>query len=63
MKGCASLILNGLQMTWKEFIAAYRKPGIVSVFPGEYLPMTVQAALDAGKSTVRKLLTDGRFVK
>ncbi len=56
-------ILNGLQMTCKEFIAAYRKPGIVSVFPGEYLLMTVQAALDAGKSTVRKLLTDGRFVK
>lgn len=56
-------ILNSMSMTCQAFISAYRKASIASVFPRDFLGMTVQAALDADKSTVRKLLTDGRFVK
>ncbi len=56
-------ILNNMQMTCEAFIGAYRKGSILKEFPGDYLKMTVQAALDADKSKVRKLLTDGRFAK
>jgi hypothetical protein len=56
-------ILENLGMTCEAFIGAFRKGNLKAEFPREYLPMTVQAALDADKTKVRKLLTDGRFAK
>jgi len=56
-------VLNSLDQTVESFINTYRKGSIKSVFPGEYLNMTVEDALRSGNTTVRKLLTDGRFVK
>jgi hypothetical protein len=50
-------------LTCQAFISAYRKASILGEFPNEFLQMTVQAALDADRSKVRKLLTDGRFAK
>jgi hypothetical protein len=59
----ARQVLNSLDQTVESFINTYRKGSIKSVFPGEYLNMTVEDALRSGNTTVRKLLTDGRFVK
>lgn len=58
-------ILDNLEMDVQEFISNYRKAGIEGVFPGEYLEKGVKLrdALKEGGSTVRKLLTDGRFTK
>ncbi len=56
------------QMTCQEFIAAFREPGVMGVFPREYLPQTVEKALldvahGTADSVVRKMLIDGRFAK
>lgn len=56
-------VLENFQMKCKDFIASYRKASINAEFPSEYLELTVQQALDADKSKVRKLLIDGRFAK
>ena len=56
------------QLTCRDYIAAFREPGVVRVFPTEYLAETVETALRdvaSGKadSVVRKMLVDGRFAK
>jgi len=56
-------LLNNLDETVESFIAAFRKASIKSELPGEFLNKTVEEALKAGNTTVRKLLTDNRFVK
>ena len=59
----ARQVLNSLDQSVESFITTYRKASIRSVFPEEYLGKTVEEALRSGNTTVRKLLTDGRFVK
>ena len=46
-------------------MARFRRGNIKARFPGEFLQdhVTVEQALTEGGSTVRKLLTDSRFVK
>lgn len=56
------------ELTCEKFIAEFREPGVVRVFPREYLTETVETALRdvaSGKadSVVRKMLVDGRFAK
>ncbi|HVF06821.1 MAG TPA: hypothetical protein VNA20_18435 [Frankiaceae bacterium] len=48
-------------MIVQEFISQFREASIRGEFPGEYLTVTVEQALLDGDSTVRKLLTDGRW--
>jgi hypothetical protein len=50
-------------MTVQDFIAQYRQASILRELPGEALDQTVEEALREGGSTVRKLLTDGRFAR
>jgi hypothetical protein len=50
-------------MSVQEFIAQFRSASVLREFPGEYLDQTVEQALKAGDSTVRKLLTDGRWAR
>jgi hypothetical protein len=59
----ARQVLNSLEVTVESFISQYRKASIRSEMPGEFLNQTIEDALKSGNSTVRKLLTDGRFVK
>ena len=56
-------LLQNLNMSVSDFIGKFRKGGINSVIPGEYLNMSVREALEKGGSTIRKLLTDRRFQK
>ncbi|MEP6695314.1 MAG: putative T7SS-secreted protein [Pseudonocardiales bacterium] len=49
------------QMTVQDFIGKFRNAEVNRVFPGEYKGQTVEDALRSGDSTVRKLLTDGRW--
>jgi RHS repeat-associated protein len=56
-------IIKNLDQTVESFISKYRKGSIKSEFPAEYLGQTVEKALKSGNTTVRKLLTDKRFVK
>jgi hypothetical protein len=56
-------LLANLGMTVEDFIGRFRLASIRSVFPREFLGMSVRDALLNGGSTVRKLLTDGRFAK
>lgn len=56
-------VLNSLDDTVETFISGFRKPSIRAKLPGEFINMTVEEALKSGNTTVRKLLTDGRFVK
>jgi hypothetical protein len=56
-------ILNSLGMKVTDFIGKYRAGSIRGKFPSEFLDKTVEEALTEGGSIVRKLLTDGRFVK
>lgn len=56
-------ILENADLTVQEFISAHRQGGIKEVFPEEYLESTVKEALKSGDTTVRKLLTDNRFLK
>ena len=56
------------QMTCQEFIAGFRVPGVVGVFPREYRTQTVEKALldvahGKADSVVRKMLVEGRFAK
>ena len=56
-------LLSHLDITVEAFIGGFRQAKIKSVFPAEFLKTTVKDALLTGGSTVRKLLTDGRFIK
>jgi len=56
-------ILENVDNTVQEFISTHRKGSIKSVFPAEHLNSTVKEALQSGNTTVRKLLTDSRFLK
>jgi hypothetical protein len=56
-------VLNSLDESVETFISKYRKSSVRSEIPGEYLNKTVEEALNSGNSTMRKLLTDGRYVK
>ncbi|SIT28345.1 RHS repeat domain-containing protein, partial [Chryseobacterium gambrini] len=56
-------ILENVDNTVQEFISTHRKGSIKAVFPAEYLDSTVKEALQSGNTTVRKLLTDSRFLK
>ncbi|MDR1199318.1 MAG: RHS repeat-associated core domain-containing protein, partial [Prevotellaceae bacterium] len=56
-------IINNLDKTVESFIGLFRQASITSKFPGEFLNMTIKEALKSGNTTVRKLLTDRRFVK
>ena len=56
-------VLNNLDETVSSFISKNRKSSIRRVFPGEYLNMTVEEALNSGNRTVKKLLIDNRFAK
>jgi RHS repeat-associated protein len=56
-------VLNSLDDTVGSFISNFRSPKIRGKIPGEFLDQTVEQALRSGNSTVRKLLTDNRFVK
>lgn len=46
-----------------KVISTYRKSSIRSEIPGQFLKQTVEEALKSGNTTIRKLLTDGRFIK
>lgn len=46
-----------------DFIGEFRQGSIRREFPSEFMNMTVEDALKSGNSKVRKLLTDGRFVR
>jgi RHS repeat-associated protein len=50
-------------MNVTDFIGRFRKGSIREVFPSEFMDKSVDEALRVGGSTVRKLLTDGRFVR
>ncbi|MCS4238491.1 RHS repeat-associated protein [Myroides gitamensis] len=56
-------VLNSLDEPVESFISTYRKSSIRAEIPGQYLNQTVEEALRSGNTTLRKLLTDGRFVK
>lgn len=56
-------VLNNLDETVNNSISKFRKPSIRSEFPEEYLEVTVGEALKRGNTTVKKLLTEKRFVK
>ncbi|SIO09958.1 RHS repeat-associated core domain-containing protein [Epilithonimonas zeae] len=56
-------ILENADKTVQEFILTHRQGSIKSVFPAEHLNSTVKEALQSGNTTVRKLLTDSRFLK
>jgi hypothetical protein len=56
-------VLNSLDESVESFISIYRKSSIRSEIPGQFLKQTVEEALKIGNTTMRKLLTDGRFVK
>jgi RHS repeat-associated protein len=56
-------IIKNLDQTVESFISKYRKGSIKSEFPAEFLDQTVEKALKSGNTTVRKLLTDKRFMK
>jgi len=48
-------------MTVQDFIGKFRNGEVNRKFPGEFKDQTVEEALKSGNSTVRKLLTDGRW--
>ncbi len=50
-------------LTVDDFIGKFRKGSVRNEIPGEFLGQTVEEALRSGNTTVRKLLTDGRFAK
>ena len=56
-------LLQNLDMTAESFIGKFRAGNLKSVFPSDFLKKTIREGLLSGDSTVRKLLTDGRFIK
>jgi len=56
-------ILNSLDDTCESFISRFRKSSIRREFPKEFLNETIEDALESGNTTVRKLLTNGKYVK
>ncbi len=55
-------VLNSLDDSVGSFVGQFRKGSINRELPGEVMDMTVEQALKHS-TKVRKLLTDGRFVK
>lgn len=55
-------VLNSLDDSVRTFVAQFRKGSINRELPGEVMDLTVEQALQHS-TKVRKLLTDGRFVK
>ena len=56
-------IIDSLDKSVDSFISTYRKSSIRAEVPSEFINQTVEEALKNGNSTIRKLLTDGRFIK
>lgn len=56
-------VLFNLDMNVDKFISTFRQGSIRGVFPSQFLQMSVREAIASGDSTVRKLLTNGRFAK
>jgi Domain of unknown function (DUF4157)/Pre-toxin TG len=56
-------ILANLAMTAEDYIGEFRAARVLGEFPAEFKKKTVWEALRDGDSTVRKLLTDGRWAK
>ena len=58
-------LMDKLDTPLTDFISKYRLASISRVIPTQYLDgeTTVREAMDAGGSTVRKMLVDNRFVK
>jgi len=56
-------LLNSLDDSVNSFISSFRSPKIRQKIPGEFLDQSVESALRSKNTTVRKLLTDNRFVK
>jgi hypothetical protein len=56
-------LLENIKLSCSDFISRFRSPKIRGEFPGEFLNKTVEEALKSANTTVRKLLTDSRFVK
>jgi hypothetical protein len=59
----AQNLFTNRSMKVTDFIGRFRKGGIREVFPSEFMDKTIDEALRLAGSTVRKLLTDGRFVR
>ena len=49
-------------IVWMSLLNLSFQP-IENRLPGQFLNQTVEEALKSGNTTIRKLLTDGRFVK
>ena len=56
-------IIDSLDKSVDSFILTYRESSIRAEVPSEFINQTVEEALKNGNSTIRKLLTDGRFIK
>ena len=56
-------IIDSLDKSVDSFISTYRKSSIRAEVSGVFINQTVEEALKNGNSTIRKLLTDGRFIK
>lgn len=56
-------IIDSLDKSVDSFISTYRESSIRAEVPSEFINQTVEEALKNGNSTIRKLLTDGRFIK
>jgi hypothetical protein len=59
----AKQLLDNLNTTVGSFISKFRKSSIKEVLPSEFLNMTIEEALKSGNTTIRKLLTQERFIK
>jgi len=57
------VLLENLEMTVDEYIAQYRQGRVRGMLSTAVRAGTVREALEAGDSTVRKMLTDGRFAR
>jgi len=56
-------ILENLDLSVLEFVAATRKARVLREMPADMLSRTIREALDGGDPKVRKLLLDQRWRK
>ena len=61
--GSPALDSANQDLTVQEYLSKFMNGNAGRRMPGEYLDMTVKEALESGNSTVRKLITAGRFQK
>jgi hypothetical protein len=54
---------SNANMAVRDYIAKYLKGSVNRQMPSEFLNMTLKQALKTGSSTVRKLLTNGDYLK